>query len=187
MAVINIVGICNQALTSLGANTITALNEDTKEANLCNEKYAHERDSLLRAHPWNFAIERVALATLTEEPAFEYEIVYQLPTDCLRVLATSVSSTEYKIEQGKLLSNESSVNIKYIKQITDPTKFSEDFAEALAARLAWKLAYPITASRTVAADAYQMYKDALNMARAADAQEGTPEELEADEWITARY
>ena len=58
----DIITLCNQALYLLGAKPITALDQGTQEANLCNAFYAAERRNLLRGHLWNFAINRAELA-----------------------------------------------------------------------------------------------------------------------------
>ena len=82
------VSICSNALRKLGDDPITSLTEDTERARLCNAFYESSRDSLLRSHPWNFAITRATLAKLSSTPAYGFAYQYALPTDpyCLRVL-----------------------------------------------------------------------------------------------------
>ena len=55
----SVVQICNSALNQLGASSITALTDDSKNARLCNERYTTIRDAVFRAHPWNCLIKRV--------------------------------------------------------------------------------------------------------------------------------
>ena len=104
------VDICSYALRLIGDQPITAMTDNSDRGRLCNSVYALTRDATLRAHPWNFATYRAALATatiktgtnpvITSLPAFEYTQAYVLPngtgtdpvTDpyyCLRVLYTS--------------------------------------------------------------------------------------------------
>ena len=60
------VSICNDALSRLGANTITSLTADScKEDRLCNRFYAKLRDDLLKKFSWNFA-KRVAPLNRTD-------------------------------------------------------------------------------------------------------------------------
>lgn len=54
--------LCNNALTLLGTRRITALADPSKEARACNDNYDACRRAVLRMHPWNFALKRVALA-----------------------------------------------------------------------------------------------------------------------------
>jgi hypothetical protein len=47
-------------------------------------------DTVLAAHPWNFATRRAELSSLVYTPAYEFDYAFALPTDpyCLRVLRT---------------------------------------------------------------------------------------------------
>ena len=58
----SVVDICNEAMDLLGAATITALTENSKEARLCNRRFSTVRDATLRSHSWNCAIARADLA-----------------------------------------------------------------------------------------------------------------------------
>jgi hypothetical protein len=61
------VSIANMALSHVGQhNQIAALSDSTEAARQCNLHYEQARDSLLRAHPWNFAIKRTVLLTQAE-------------------------------------------------------------------------------------------------------------------------
>lgn len=190
------VEICNSALIKLGDDTITSLTDDSKRARLCNAQFARLRDEVLRAHPWNFAIRRASLAKLSQAPAFEFAAAFQLPEDpyCLRVLllfdgsaAQGISRHRWKIEGRTLLSDENSAKIIYIARVIDPNQFDAMFAEALALRLANELAYSLTNNATLVQTHYDLYRHALQQARATDASEGVPDFVIADEWTTARF
>jgi len=56
---------CNQSLIALGQSTITTLTDDNENARRCNALYATVRDDLLVKHPWNFAIKRATLVSIT--------------------------------------------------------------------------------------------------------------------------
>ena len=66
----DVTGLCNSALAKIGAARITALDEGSKNANLCAELYERSRDDLLRAHSWNFATARAKLAKKGAAPTF---------------------------------------------------------------------------------------------------------------------
>lgn len=53
--------VANNALERVGANSITSLSDNSKEAKLCNARIEQLRQTLLRRHPWNFAEKRVSL------------------------------------------------------------------------------------------------------------------------------
>lgn len=86
-----------------------------------------------------------------------------------------------------LLTNEGTCNILYIKRITDPTKFDSLLVEAIATRIATKLAYPVTQSKTLKEQLAEEFNLILSAARTADAQEGTAEVLDTSTWIDSRY
>ncbi len=78
--------ICNRALSRLGTRaTIQALDENSTEARTVSIWYAATRDTLLRAHDWNFARRRVMLAGQGAGPT-GWAFRYALPTDCIRLL-----------------------------------------------------------------------------------------------------
>jgi|TARA_R110000744_G_scaffold107476_5_gene203970 hypothetical protein len=178
------VEIANRALTFLGAEPITTLSDDTKEARTCNRLFEQTRDQLLRDHPWNFAIKRVALAANTIAPIFEYTNAFNFPDSTLRII--EVDTTEEWAVEGRTIVTDASapLNIVYIERVTDPNLFDTKFIETFALRLAADIAYDITASQTVAQTAEQKFTQSLQATRLVDAQES----LSADEqtWLDAR-
>lgn len=181
------VTICNSALIKLGAERINSLSETNKRARLCNEQYSKLRDEVLRSHPWNFAIKRVALASTGVKPLFDYDYEFTIPTDVLRIISLHDKTIKWRIEAGrKLLSDSSEVNIEYIAQVTAAAEFDTYFAEALALRLASDLAYPLVQSLNLQNSMLQRYELHMKNARSLDAQEGTPSDLIDDTWVEIR-
>ena len=196
----SVVDICNEAMDLLGAATITALTENSKEARLCNRRFETVRDAVLRAHPWNIAIRRASLAKDTDAPAFGFSSQFTLPTDpyCLRVLsfwnsnvdsdvAAYDSEVMFKIEGRKVLSNESTCKITYIARITDTETYDSLLSNTIAHRLASETAYAITGSTTVATQMQQLYEMRLKEARGIDGMEGMPDRMIADDFINIRF
>ncbi len=187
------VSICSNALRRLGDDPITSLTEDTERARLCNAFYESSRDSLLRSHPWNFAITRATLAQLSTTPAYGFAYQYALPTDpyCLRVLEMEYQDYIFKIEnlatEGRvLLTDESTAKILYIARITDTTLFDSLFVDLLTAKLATNLAYAITNSLKVQEQMYRLYQLKLSEARSIDGQEGFIDDLVSDTFTDFR-
>lgn len=89
--VTSVLEIYNLAITRLGHEPMSSESENTKAGRLCRLHYPTLRDAVLRAHPWNFAVRRVALAQLSVTPAFEFDFAYALPTDpyCLKIVRTN--------------------------------------------------------------------------------------------------
>lgn len=182
----SVTDICNQALSKVGDELISCLTDSSKQARYCRMLYQPTRDAVLRAHPWNFAIERAELAQLSAVPAYEYTYQYKLPTDCLRVLQMEDVDMVFKIEGGKLLADEGTAKIKYIKRVTDSALFDSLFIAALSARLAAEMAVPLADSKTLAETMWELYLNKIGEARGIDAQEGTPDDVPADTWLNSR-
>ena len=168
----SVVEICNSALNQLGASTILSLTENSKNGRLCNSRYETVKDSVLRAHPWNSAIKRQALAADTATPAWGFTKQYTLPSDCLRVLTIQNYESNYKIEGRKILTNDDNVKLIYVARITDPNEMDVLLRETISAALASDLAYAITANATLQQRMADKYQDKLSEARHADASEG---------------
>jgi hypothetical protein len=196
--VISDVSICNSALIKLGADRIISLSDDTKSGRVCREQYPKLKEDLLKSHPWNFAITRESLAELTGyDPLFNFERVFALPSDYLRVLDTdlninlSVQEEPWAIEshpisgQRVLLCNASTVNIKFI-QLVNEARFSVDFAELLALYLAQDLAYAITQNATLSGQLLDKFTLKQREVRSFDGQESSVQQIAADDWLTAR-
>jgi len=196
----SVVDICNEAMDLLGASTITSLNENSKEARLCNRKFDVARDSVLRTHPWNVAIARAELAASSTSPPFGFTYSFPLPTDpyCLRVLsfwnnnvnnelAAYDSNIMFKIEGRNILSNEDACKIVYISRVTDTEQYDPLLSTAVAHRLASDTAYAITGSNTVSQQMFNLYEQRLKEAKGVDAMEGYPEQPLADYFIDIRF
>ena len=175
------IDISSNALTKLGAKPITSFDDLTDRSNLCRDYYPRVRDAVLRAYPWNCAITRMALALDATAPVFGYAYRFQLPVlpYCLRVLEVE-DDPEYKIEGRYLVTDESSVNIKFIARITDPGLFDALLVEAIECRLAAELAYPITGSPTLIQTNWTLYEAKLREARTIDAMEITQDYYESN-------
>jgi len=196
----SVVDICNEAMDLLGAATITALTENSKEARLCNRRFETVRDAVIRAHPWNVAITRATLAKDATAPAFGFANQFSLPTDpyCLRVLsfwnsnvdsdvAAYDSQVMFKIEGRKVLSNEGSCKITYLARVTDTEQYDPLLSSTIAHKLAAETAYAITGSNSVTQGMQQLYELRLKEARSIDAMEGVPDKLIADDFINIRF
>lgn len=179
------VEICNIALSNLGDQLITSLTEANARARACNLRFNDTRDAVLRSHPWNCAMSRATLA-VSGTPDWGYTNSFALPTDCLRVLDVEDPDTEWKIEGRNIVSDGSTIKIRYIAQITDTTLFDSTLVQAIALKLAWEIAETLTGNIDLKREMWQKYQFAISEARSNDAMEGTPEKIEADEWLLAR-
>ena len=150
------VDICNLALARLGDNaTVASIDppEGSAQAEHCARFYAIARDSLLEMHAWKFATRRVQLAKLTV-PSWDWSFAYAEPTGALKLLgvlsATASNDDEtqpYEAESDAngaaiILTNQEDASLRFVARVTDTTKFSPLFVDALAWLLASYLAGP---------------------------------------------
>lgn len=181
------VAICSNALSYLGEQPITSLTDDLSErAKLCNRIYATTRDSLLQEHEWNFAVAYSALG-LTTETHSVYAYVFQLPVDLLQPLDVGNTCIDYRIEKDKLLTTESSITLRYIKRVTDPTLFSAKFTRALEYQLALLMAIPLTGDLKKAQLMGQFYADAVGRGKNLDTKAEPTREYQSDNLLEARW
>ncbi len=136
--------ICNMSLAKLGATKISNVETDSSvEAVQCRLHYEQTRDALERSHFWRFAAARSQL-TATTDPDFEWGNAFTLPADFLRFRsvydATLIDNTRrsYAIEGLIFLTNDSAVDLRYTKQVTDVSAFDPLFIEVFVLQLALK-------------------------------------------------
>ena len=189
----SVVDICNSALNLLGASTISALTDDTKNARLCNQRYEPIRNRIFRYHSWNCLVKRVELAKDSTSPIVEYANEFTLPSDCLRVLKIHNGATdsirtdmEYKIEGRKVRTNEGTIFLVYIALNTDPNIYDTNLQEAISHQLAADICYAVTNNATLANNYMQRADDRLREARFIDATENSVSVIEANEFTDSR-
>lgn len=182
----SVVSICNLALSNLGKDNISAIDEASAEAKACRQFYEHTRDTLLQVYPWGFAGKTQSLAELTNDKPGAWGYSYKRPVDCLKVrwLRQAYSTVElypqdegvqqqnrYEIEGERIYCGIAPAYLRYTWRIIDPTKFPPLFVDALSAALTVRLAMPLTRDPKVRTDAYQFAQAARLAAEMADANE----------------
>ena len=170
----SVVDICNSALNQIGASNIIALDEDSKAARICNQRYEFIRDGVFRSHPWNSLITRQTLASDATAPSFTYSNQFTLPTDpfCLRVLKLSDPEIKFEIEGRKLLCDESTINLIFVARVIDPNEYDQLLINTIESAIAADIAYALIGSTTLTATMHELYRKKLTEARFVDATEG---------------
>jgi len=183
----SLVGMINASLVKVGGNTILSLTEGSEEARHCNIRYQEIMDTLLQSHPWNFSIHRATLTPLTTTPNHEWDYQFLLPTNpyCLKVLSV-YDDYPFKVEGRNILCDEASIDIKYIKRVTDVNTLSPIFRELFSLYLGSELAYPIAGSNSLKQQLLAEFTRMLSVARSIDGQEGTPQKFKTGSWISSR-
>jgi hypothetical protein len=180
------VNIANRALHKIGAKTITLFGEDSPSARAISNCYDDMRDEVLSEHPWGFAQKRYVLALTTDVPVMTEDgmrYVYALPADLIKVNYVSQPGATYRIENGQFVSNVNGLKIIYTYRNDDPSTYFAKFISALVTRLAAEICFELTESTKKAEALYQLYEEIdLPSACSVDSQQGTPDQVIADEW-----
>ncbi len=184
------VQICNMALSRIGADPITSLTENTADAKKCNTFFDDLADRVMVQGSWTSTISRATLAQTTTTPPFDYTYEYQLPVDpkCLHVLNVNdpTENTEYKIEGDKLLTDASSVKIRYISQLTDTESYGVLLTEAVEVLLSAYLAGSVTGDKEFALKLRREYALLIENNMALDNQQGSKDVIIVGDIISNR-
>ncbi|WP_398469652.1 hypothetical protein [Tardiphaga sp.] len=193
MAAVTVEDVANMALGILVEAPIGSLDEDNKAARLLNLHYETTRQAELIKHAWSFAIFRSELEAMPEALAgTAYRYAYAAPDDALRILPLTDTGENGGIvipwrQEGNILliNYEAPRLVRYIGNMTDPGDWNPLFIEALAARLAMKIAMPLTNKPTVLQGAQRVYEEAISEARRINVIEsGSPASVQS--WSAAR-
>lgn len=196
----SIVSICNLALTHLGKDRIDTLTEASSEARACNLVYDQTLDALLSAYPWRFARGRTTLSEVDNGRADDWKHAYALPTACVKALSVELASLSddgelppaplsgwpYELEGETVYCDLTPARLAYVKRVTDPTKFSPLFIEALSWHLAARLAMPLTRDPNQRSAAFSMALQTQAAASTADANEERHTTMTGSPYLDAR-
>lgn len=166
--------ICNKALRKLGATTLLNVDTDTsREATACKANYDDILLEVLRMHNWNFAIFRQSLNRDTSyTKVYEFENRFILPTIPKFVRVIEIENNPvYRLENNYILSNESTIKIRFVGKETDSSKYDAIFVNVLASRLAMEIAYMLTSDDSRINRAEKDFVEFLSLARERDNQE----------------
>ena len=197
------VDISNLALSRIGDEaTVSSINpaEGSAQAEHCARFYPMARDSLLESHGWRFATRRAVLAGLSI-PTWAWSYAYALPSGLIRVLAvlppeapSEADTQRYETEADSagnpvIYTDQPSATLRYIARVTDTTKFSPLFVDALAWLLASYLAGPILkgdAGVKMAAACLEAYRTVFSAAKVSDANQRDVRAKSTAPWIRVR-
>ena len=137
--------ICVLAGSRLGTNvSVSDIDNPTNAAERVFAKwYDVSRQYVLKILAPNFSLDRALVAKSSVTPVFGAAYCYDKPAGCLRVLGVDEiqeKENTSSIEGDYILSDEDyddGMPIRYVKDITDVTKFSPEFISLLS----WQLAY----------------------------------------------
>lgn len=196
------VDICNLALARLGDSaTVSSISppEGSAQAEHCKRFYPIARDALLELHDWHFATRRKTLAAISGSWA-PWAYAYAPPADCLRIVAilppesAETDAQPFERELGPvgeavILTNQDEAVARYVAKVTDTTRFSPLFVDALAWLLASHLAGPLLKGDAGIKMTQQCYSTGLALlarATVSDANQRKSGQAHKPAWIAGR-
>ncbi len=183
------IAMCSRALLKIGAASITSFQDGTAESEIAANLYPSVRDSLLSAHPWNFATAQTTLAKMTAQPVADFANAFQLPADFLRALSAGGGPQSrgvvYRLAEKRLHSDADAVTLSYIFR-ADEAIFPAFFDQALIARLAAEFCIPLTDSTTRSEMLFKLAGASFREAKTIDSQQATPRQIAGFSLIEAR-
>lgn len=175
----NQVEIVNLALGKLGGRLIASIEESSVEAREAKAAWAPARDLLLEQRSWTFAKARRKLNPAATAPAFGWEGRYLIPSDVLGVIKCVDDSGEpidWQVEGTYIVANWSGALNAILKvHVDDPGAWSVAFCHALAMRIAYEIAIPVTGKPELLAACWKLYENALREAVTSDGMQGRSE------------
>ena len=189
------VSICNQALAHIGSEAlIESLSENPEEARFYNIYYATTRDSLLRAHEWNFATRYVTLAKIGTAPT-RWTYQYAYPADAINAIEIVNTVDAVKIDfeiindgaSSRLIcTDQDDAELRYTTNVTDPTVFDPGFIEILSWGIAYRIAESLTGNSDKKGEALKIYQGMYISYAGRAADEGAEDPAADPSWIKAR-
>lgn len=165
----SVIDICNGGLDLLAADPINSFDDGLNGAR-CKRQWSKALDAVLRMHPWNCAVKRIQIAPDSTAPLFEYSTAFTLPADVIRLLEVK-DNTDYKIEGRKILTNASSLSIKYVYRNVNVVEYDALLVQALEHYMAWKLAHHFDKSGKTKKIMWDGFLSIFPLAKNIDAQE----------------
>lgn len=168
--------ICNQALSWVGANPISSLDESKKSAEWCRNNYPFIRDAVLEEFMWSFARDRV-VKTVADQPVWGDGLYkFSMPLDWVQVFQVFQDEYETPVEWEKegrfILAKSETVYMKGVKRIVDTGFFSALFVDALATRIAAEAAVPLAENPRREKELWVSYRDKILWAQNRDGMQG---------------
>lgn len=187
--------IVNLALDELKQAPVVSIDPPVDDLEkMCARQYDPARQTVLRKTMPNFAYAQSVCSRLPDAPLFDYTDAYQLPNNYIRLVSIDGVdeedfNTQYRIS-GRLIymnnSNADSIDLRYIKDVEDITKWDAGFRECMVLQLAANLAFAITGKNSVAQRVEAKLTAAWPDMVTVDGQENPPRRIQRSRYLAAR-
>lgn len=165
-AALSVTEICRQAILRIG--TVDSFKPFGEPMVLVQSLYNHTLEELLAELPWAFAKKQISITANVTAPSQGYAKRYALPSDFIQLLRVNQIDTTENFGQWEIVGGflhtdlGSPVILDYTANITDVALFPAPFVEALIARIAAKIALPLTGKADIASAMATIATESLN-------------------------
>ena len=159
--------ICKQAVMRLGT-TDSLSQTGGQPALFAHSFYDHALEELLSELPWAFSKKQISLTANATNPTQGYAKRYALPSDFVALLRVNQIDTTENFGQWEIVGGfihtdlGAPIIIDYTSLVATVSEFPAPFVEALIARIAAKIALPLTGKADIAAALAQVAAETLN-------------------------
>jgi hypothetical protein len=188
------VEVANLALDLVKEAPITSFDENRAPARWMARNFKPVSRMVLTTHIWKFAMKRAVLPADNSPPAFEWRYQYRKPPDALRVLPLRYGGqlngrlVPHVVEGDFILTDlPAPIQIKYLAAKDNVAEWPPVFVEAVAAKLAARIAHFMTGKQSMVEVNEALFRQALQMAVSIDGAEGTHSNQYATTYDDARY
>lgn len=183
--------IANKALTLVGANPITSIDDSANNARIISRVYDISLRSVLSECKWNFATKR-DLLSLSADTLEWYDtgetFVYARPVDVVRIFGSNDDDATWREEGDYIISDTSGLGIRYVYYLDNPAKYPSYFVEAFIDKLCSDIAFMVLNSSNTAKSFLEKYEGvSLPKAIAQNSQIGKQQTMKDNAWEDAKY
>jgi hypothetical protein len=182
--------IFNLALGIVGAERILSPSDENKRAQVCRDTYNLARNASLEGRLWSFATKKVLLNPDPIAPEYDFGFRFLIPSDSLRVVKVDsndqyIREIHWELADGYVECDYSPIKVKYI-YAADESKFSPNFAMAVAYKLAAEICIPLSKNIALRPQFLNDWTQMLSEAATLDGMQGKREQLKANRLVGSR-
>lgn len=186
-----LVDIFNQALLLMGGKPILLPTEQSPGAKACDRAWPIIRQEVLSEHAWQAVVARIQLPKSQAAPVHGYAFQYPLPADNLRILSVNEfwpDDRRWVVESTGIVTDiDAPLDVVYIRDEEDTTRYSALLVSALSHRLALEIIERRTQSNTKREQLQNLYSAILRKAKATDVREQSSAQYFDAESISVRF
>lgn len=187
--------IINKALVLCGAATVTSITDGSPNAVALGNVYELALQSILSECKWNFCTIRymppVVPVGAPNYPTFLMPgevVVYQLPSNVIRIWMMNPSNARVREESGLLISDTVNLGMFYTFYDDNPNDYPSYFLDAFIDKLCSDISYVIINSASIASEFVKKYETfSLPKAMSRNSQTGVQQVPKDGHWVNAKF